>query len=164
MPKYSSTTNSVSQGILACLILLVFGFGVFSAVENIIYKIIAIVITSILVGLLIYYVKSKSFSIVFKDTQVIVEYSFNGKTKYIDYSNITELKYIKASKSPTLNEIKFKDGDKNLSLKFLSIEYSNYIEFVKWIKSKNETIELTVFPSDNYMNHKLQEIYGFKYR
>ncbi|MCL7765475.1 hypothetical protein MPF19_18815 [Polaribacter sp. Z014] len=74
------------------------------------------------------------------------------------------MKYIKASKSPTLNEIKFNDGDKNLSLKFLSIEYSNYIEFVKWIKSKNEKIELTVFPSDNYMNHKLQEIYGFKYR
>ncbi|NJB72019.1 hypothetical protein GGR42_002510 [Saonia flava] len=164
MPKYSSKTNLVWEAFLACLIIATIGFGIFSAVENLIYQILAISITLILIGLIMYYARIKAFSILFEDKHVVVKYRFINKVKHINYSDIMELKYINASKSPTTNEIKFKEAEQNLSLKFLSIEYESYIEFVKWIKSKNDKIQLTVFPSDNYMNHRLQEIYGFKYR
>ncbi len=164
MSKYSSKTNLVWEAFLACLIIATIGFGIFSAVENLIYQILAISITLILIGLIIYYARTKAFSIQFEEKHVVVKYRFISTIKYINYSDITELKYINASKSPTTNEIKFKEAEQYLSLKFLSIEYESYIEFVKWIKSKNGKIQLTVFPSDNYMNHRLQEIYGFKYR
>ena len=152
------------EGFLACLIVITIGIGIFTAIENLLYQILVISISIIVVGLIIYYVRIKTFSIRFEDKQVIVEYPFTGKIKNINYSDIVELQYISAYKTATANEIKFKEAERNLSLKFLSIEYESYIEFVKWIKSKNDKIQLTVFPSDNYMNHKLQEIYGFKYR
>jgi hypothetical protein len=164
MPKYSSKTNLIWEGFLASLIVLTIGITIFSATKNVLYQIIVISIMLLIVGLIIRYVRIKTFSIRFEDEQVIVKYPFTGKEKNIGYSDIVELQYISAYKAATTNEIKFKESGENLSLKFLSIEYDSYIEFVKWIKSKNDKIELTVFPSDNYMNHRLQEIYGFNYR
>jgi len=164
MSKYNSKTNLVWESSAAGIIIAVIGYGIFSALENTTYQILVISITLFLIGFVIYYARTNTFSILFEEKHVVVKYRFINKTNYIDYSDITELKYINASKSPTTNEIKFKHEKQSMSIKFLTIDNIDYIEFVKWIKSKNEKIELTVFPSDNYMNHRLQEIYGFKYR
>ncbi|NRR91931.1 hypothetical protein HSX10_10180 [Winogradskyella undariae] len=114
---------------------------------------------------IILYLRKKVFTIKFLEAVISVDYIYLDKSIQILYNELIAVEFISVHKSPDRNRIKFMKDDKVESLRFLSIAQSDsYIEFVKWLKSKNEKIELTVFPSDHIMNHKIQEVYGFKYR
>lgn len=165
MAKYRSTSNHlVWNTVLGCLLILPIGISTSYILEETFFKILAALISLIIIGLLINDMRVNTFSVLFKNEGLYVEYRFIPKSLYILYTDIFELKYISVINSPSLNKIQFKDGEKKRVLNFKSIEYDKYISFVKWIKSKNENIKLTVEPSDNYMNHRLQEVYGFPYR
>ncbi len=90
---------------------------------------------------------------------------FLRKTVKVPYKDLLQIEFISAHRTPTRNRIKFNYGNKIKSLRFLTVAYSDqYIEFVKWLKSKNDKLDLKVFPSNHIINHKIQEVYGFKYR
>jgi hypothetical protein len=141
------------------------GCAIFIATENIAVKICVILVSILLVIGTILYTRKTTIDIIFLADNIKVNYVFGGREERIKYEDLIQLKYISASRSTTTNRIKFKVKDEINSLKFRTVAYSNeFINFVKWIKSKNENIEISVFPSDNYMNHLLQEEYGFNYR
>ncbi|MCL7755136.1 hypothetical protein [Polaribacter sp. Z022] len=146
---------------------MVLGIGIFFGIslENIGIQIL-IIIGSILLSIwLVSYQRKKVFDIIFEKEKIRIEYVYNNKKIEIEYSELLTVEYISAPKNPTRNKIEFKLNGNIKKLKFLSVADSNeYVEFIKFLKSKNQNIKWKVFPSDNIMNHKLQEVYGFKYR
>lgn len=165
MPKYSSTSKNLTQeAILGSAFLIIILLAISSVLTTIPVKIIVITITSFVIALLVYDARKRSLTIEFHEEKVFVKYKYKPKIFHIHYISITELEYINVSKSPTTNRLKFNIGTKKKSIKFLTIKNENYIDFTKWLKSKNEKIKFTVYPSDDYMTHRLQEAYGFKYR
>ncbi|QNK78834.1 hypothetical protein H7F37_07125 [Winogradskyella sp. PAMC22761] len=166
MIKYTSSSRFLNyEAVMASLILIALAAGIFTSVELIWIKVFTIIFLVVVLIFLILYLRKKVFTIKFLETLISVDYIYLNKKIEISYDELIKVEFISVHKSPDRNRIKFMKGDKVESLRFLSIAQSdNYIKFVKWLKSKNEKIELTVFPSDHIMNHKIQEVYGFKYR
>ncbi len=146
---------------------MVLGIGIVgaNALELLWMKFISIFIAIGIVILIIIYQRKRTFEIKFTEEGIRIEYKFLRKTIKVPYPNLLSIEFISAYRSPNMNKIKFKDGNKIKSLSFLTVAHADhYIEFVKWLKSKNDKLELKVFPSDHIMNHKIQDVYGFKYR
>ena len=166
MKKYSSSSSfAFFESIIASLMILGIGIFLGISVEKIEIQIL-IIIGSVLLGVLIILnQRKKVFDIIFEKEKIRIEYVHNNSKIEIEYSELLTVEYISTPKNPTRNKIEFKLNGNIKKLKFQSVAESNeYVEFVKFLKSKNENIKWKVFPSDNIMNHKLQEVYGFKYR
>ena len=72
------------------------------------------------------------------------------------------IKYISVQKSPDMNRIYFKTRNGKKSKKFQAVAFDDeFIEFIDWLKSKNPKIEVSVIPSDHYLNEKM---FGPKYK
>ena len=141
------------------------GIVIANSSETIWIKVISILISIGIVILIILYQRKRTFDIKFSENGIIIEYPFLKKTVQISYANLLLIEFMSVNRTPNMNRIKFKIGNKIESLRFLTVAQSDqYIEFIKWLKSKNDKLELKVFPSDHIMNHKIQEVYGFKYR
>ena len=166
MKNYSSSSSfAFFESILLSTMVLGIGIILSNSIEIIEIQAVIITISIILSLLIILYQRKRVFEIQFKDEFVEIEFIYTKRKLQVPYSELLTVEYISVYKYPTKNKIEFKLNKKRKKLKFLTIANSNdYVEFIKWLKSKNENIEWRVFPSDNIMNHKLQEIYGFKYR
>jgi hypothetical protein len=166
MTKYSSSSSySIYEAVIASLMFLGIGIVISNSSEIIWIKIISILISIGIVIFIILYQRKRTFNIKFLENEIKIEYPFLKKTSQVPYVDLLQIEFISAYRSPNRNRIKFKIGNKIESLRFLTIAQSDqYIEFIKWLKSKNDKLELKVFPSDHIMNHKIQEVYGFKYR
>jgi len=110
------------------------------------------------------WIKNKAFHCSFFEDHLSIKYDFQPKEFTVKYTNISEIRYYSVHKGTDSNRIYFTSSP----LKKIRIETvahgDDFVEFIKWIKSKNENIEVAVYPSDHILNHKLQEVYGFKYR
>ncbi len=141
------------------------GIVIASSLEMIWTKVFSVFISIGIIVLIILYQRKKTFDIKFSENGIIIEYPFLNKTDQVPYTDLVQIQFISAYRAPNRNKIKFKIDGKIESLRFLTVAQSDqYIEFIKWLKSKNDKLELKVFPSDHIMNHKIQEVYGFKYR
>ena len=128
-------------------------------------QIIGVLVSLILSSLIIFYQRRRVFEIKFQKEFIEIEFINTKRKLEVSYSELLKIRYISVMRNPIRNEIQFRNNGKVKKLKFLTVKHSDeFVEFVKWLKSKNEKIEWEVFPSDNIMNHKLQEVYGFKYR
>lgn len=166
MTKYSSSSSySNYEAVIASLMFLGIGIVLANSLKMTWVKIITVLISIGIVILIILYQRKRAFDIKFLENEILVEYSFLKKIIRVPYADLLQIEFISAYRSPNRNSIKFKNGKKIESLRFLTVVQSDqYIEFIKWLKSKNDKLELKVFPSDHIMNHKIQEVYGFKYR
>lgn len=166
MTKYSSSSNfSVFDTAMVLILFLGIGIVTINSFEIIWAKIIIVFLTLVINFLIILYQLRQSFTIKFSENRIIIEYPFLRRIIEVTYENLFEIEFISAYRTPNRNRIKFKIQNKVKSLRFLTVAKSDqYIEFIKWLKSKNDKLELKVFPSDHIMNHKIQEIYGYKYR
>lgn len=120
-------------------------------------------ILSILILIMIRLI-SKYASFNFTESNIVVTYSISRKTELINYSNITEFQHISGFKQTSLNVIKYKpDGITNRKIKSTTVASSTeYIDFVKWLKNKNNSIEFSFFPSDSNMKTKFLKEFGQK--
>jgi hypothetical protein len=166
MKKYSSSSSfAFFESIIASLMILGIGIFLGISVEKIEIQILIIIASLLLSVWIISNQRKKVFDIIFEEEKIRIEYAHNNNKLEIKYSELLTVEYISTPKNPTRNKIEFKLYGNIKKLKFQSVAESNeYVEFVKFLKSKNENIKWKVFPSDNIMNHKLQEVYGFKYR
>lgn len=166
MTKYSSSSSfSVFDTAMVLILFLGIGIVIINSFEFIWAKMIIVFLTLVIIFSIILYQLRQSFTIKFSDNRIIIEYPFLKRIIEVPYENLIEIEFISAYRTPNRNRIKFKIQNKVKSLRFLTVAQSDqYIEFTKWLKSKNDKLELKVFPSDHIMNHKIQEIYGFKYR
>ncbi|MBG7612880.1 hypothetical protein IU405_11545 [Polaribacter sp. BAL334] len=166
MTKYSSSSSFSSyEAVIASLVFLGIGIVIANSSEIIWIKVISILISIGIVILIILYQRKRTFDIKFLENEIIIKYPFLKKTSQVPYVDLLQIEFISAYRTPNRNRIKFKIGNKIESLRFLTVAQSDqYIEFIKWLKSKNDKLELKVFPSDHIINHKIQEVYGLKYR
>lgn len=166
MHKYRSSSRFyISDSIIGWIMFIGIGYVGGSATENIAAQ-LSIVMVIFFVSLWIFrHVRDVAIDVEFREQFIIVDHIFKESLLRIHYEDVVELQYIHASKSPTINKMKFKYEGKRESIKFRTVAYgAEFIDFVKWIKSKNDKIKILVYPPDDYMNHRLQEEYGFKYR
>ncbi len=166
MTKYSSSSNfSTYEAVIASLMFLGIGIVTADSIEMSWAKTISILTSIGIVILIIQYQRKRIFDISFLENEIIIEYTFLNKTIKIPYTDLLHIEFISTYRTPNRNGIKFKNGNKTESLRFLAVGQSDeYIEFIKWLKSKNGKLELKVFPSDHIMSYKVQELYGFKHR
>ncbi len=135
------------------------------ATENVIVKFCAVTVATLLVIGTIIYTRKTAFDILFREDHIKVKYVFDGREERFNYEDLVQLDYISVHESRTTNRLKFKVGEHSKTLRFKTVAYSDaFIKFVKWLKNKNETIEIKVTSSDHYLNHLLHEEYGFNYR
>jgi len=92
----------------------------------------------------------------------MIDYHLKNQKTKLNYSDLVEIKYISVQKAPDMNRIYFKTKYGKKSKKFQTIAFDDeFVVFYNWLKSKNPEIEVSVIPSDNYLNEKL---FGPKYR
>ncbi|PCH74996.1 MAG: hypothetical protein COB98_09550 [Flavobacteriaceae bacterium] len=112
-----------------------------------------LVLISLLVFLIIRLV-SKYASVSFTESNIVVLRGVSRKMELINYSNITEYQHITGFKQTSLNVIIYSpDGLSNKKLKCTTVVSSaDYIDFIKWLKTKNNSIAFSFYPSDSDMN------------
>lgn len=166
MVKYSSSSKySNYTAAIAALMVLGIGIAIANSLEMLWAKVYSIVVAIALMALMLVYQRRKTFEIKFLETEILIEYPYLKTSLQIPYADLLEIHFVSVYREPDRNRIKFRMGNKIKSLRFLTVAHSDsYIEFIKWLKSKNGNVELKVIPSDHIMNHKIQDVFGFKYR
>ncbi|MEP5254104.1 MAG: hypothetical protein ABJQ39_03515 [Winogradskyella arenosi] len=166
MVKYSSSSKySNFTAAIAALMVLGLGIAIANSLEMLWAKVYCVVVAIALMALMLVYQRRKTFEIKFLESEILIDYPYLKTSHKIPYADLLEIQFVSGYREPDTNSIKFRIGSKIKSLRFLTVAHADfYIEFIKWLKSKNDNIELKVFPSDHIMNHKIQEVYGFKYR
>lgn len=163
MTKYhSSSSYFIFEAIFASIILSLIGYSLFSATVSIFLKTITICLTLLILVSIALYLRNIVFSIFFKETEIMIDYHLKNQKTRLDYSDLVEIKYISVQKAPDMNRIYFKTINGSNSKKFQAVAMNDeFVEFYKWLKTKNPKIKVLVTPPDHYLNEKL---FGPKYR
>ena len=86
------------------------------------------------------------------EKHMVLTYLITKTTKIIPYSKILKWDCIDGQRGSHYNIIKF-EADNFLSTNKIKIDRivdsDKFIPFIKWLKSKNEKIEITITPSDS---------------
>ncbi|WP_405567468.1 hypothetical protein [Polaribacter sp. Asnod6-C07] len=166
MKKYNSSSSfTFFQSVLASIMIISMGIGFLYSIDNILVQIITILSSLAVCATILIYQRKNVFEIEFNDELIEIDFFYTNRKIAIEYSELLSIEYISTSKNPTKNKIEYKINGELKKLKFTSVAHSNeYVEFIKFLKSKNDGIKWKVFPSNDIMNHKLQKVYGFKYR
>jgi len=147
------------------IVLIISLVGTWSSSLNFQLQLILTIIVIVLILTLVIVFRKTSFQCSFYDNHLLVKYNYLNKQFKIDYFDLLEIRYYAIHKGQSTNRIYFNSDKKKNYFKINSVKNGDeFIQFVKWIKSKNEKIEINIMPSDNLLNHKIQEEYGFKYR
>ena len=88
----------------------------------------------------------------FNEEHIILTYSITKTTIIMPYSKIIKWDCIDGQRGSHYNIIHFKSdnflGTNKIRIDRI-VDSDKFISFVKWLKSKNEKIELTITPSDS---------------
>ena len=159
MNKYTSNTYYLIDKLFYLIVFIgIIGYLVYLIQGSNEILIGGIIIISILLIIFIR-LTSKLASIQFSESRIIVKYSISRKVVQIDYSTVMEIHYISGYKIASLNIIKYKsDNIAERKLKLTSVvAQDDYIEFVRWIKNKNNKIEFKFYPSDLKLKSKFNK-------
>jgi len=163
MNKYrSSSSYFIFEAIFASTAIMAIGYAIFSKTESIFIKTMTTGFSLLILFLIVLYLRNIVFDISFNKSEIVVNYHLKKKKTIFGYSDLIGIKYIGAYKAPAMNRIQYKTKNGVKSLKFQTIAFDDqFVEFYKWLKSKNPKIKVSVIPSDHYLNEKL---FGPKYR
>lgn len=166
MHKYSSSSRfHIQDTLLTILMFVPLAFIGVTTTSNIAAQISVTMVTLLMAAWFILRLRDKVIDVEFTNEYVTVEHVFKSCKERFPYEKIISLEYVSVRRSPTLNKIEFYQEDERRLIQFKSVAYgAEFIDFVKWLKSKNEKVIVSVYPPDHYMNHRLQEEYGFNYR
>ena len=158
MKKYTTDTSYLIDKIFYLLIpIALISYLIYKINDSEIIFYSGLLLISILVLIIAIFVTKYAY-FNFTENNIIVESAISRKTEKINYSNITEFQHISGFRQTSLNVIKYKSIDKtNRKIKSTTVVPSDeFIDFVKWLKNKNDKIEFSFFPSDSKMRTKYQ--------
>ncbi|WP_299534151.1 hypothetical protein [Ulvibacterium sp.] len=166
MYKYRSSSRfKIFDTVVATLMFIGIGYAVIATTNNIAAQISVAMVVLFISLWIAHRSRNRIFDVEFKEQFIVVDHVFKPDNARILYENIIELQFISVNKSPTFNKMIFNYGEKQETIRFKTIARGDeFIDFVKWLKSKNDKIKVSVYPPDHYMNHRLQKEYGFNYR
>ncbi|MDV7137657.1 hypothetical protein R3X28_02165 [Maribacter sp. TH_r10] len=166
MYKYHSSSRFyITDSLIAIVMSVGFGYVGVTVTGNIAAQISVVIVTVLLSLWFVIRARDRVIDVEFKEQFIVVNQIFKNEITRIHYESIVALEFISVHRGPTINKIKFLYKEKSESIRFRTIAHgTEFIDFVKWIKAKNDKIIVSVYPSDDYMNFRLQEEYGFNYR
>jgi voltage-gated potassium channel Kch len=87
----------------------------------------------------------------FNESNLIITFMISKNEKIISYSDLIELTCIDGQRGYHFNVIKFKSSSFSNSKITVDriVDSDKFISFLKWLKDKNERIELNIIPSDS---------------
>ena len=166
MHKYHASSRFyITDSVIILAMLIGFSFIGANATENIAAQISVMMVTTFISLWFVLRARDSVIDVEFKAQFMVINHIFKANKTRIQYENLVALEYIAVRRGPTINKIKFYYKGKTESIQFKTVAYGpEFIDFVKWLKSKNDRLAVSVNPPDDYMNHRLQEEYGFNYR
>ncbi len=106
------------------------------------------------------WIKNEMFDIYFKENEIEIKYVYGKKIQIINYQDLIKYTFIETSKSSN-NSFKTKD----FHFVFNRVVSNNqFIEFYKFLKSKNENLEIEIFPLSSNLEYLRQQEFGLSYR
>lgn len=163
MQKYSSNTYYLLDKVLYVVVLLIVACLItYHFSDHIKVVIVGSLIAAVGLGSLLRLL-SKLAIVEFKEEQLIVKYLLFNKRLSIAYSRIMELQHIYGYPVFSRNTIKYKgnDGGKVKKIKTNGVaSLDDYMAFVKWLKSKNNTIHISFLPSDSIFKVEYVKEFG----
>lgn len=153
MAKYTSTTYYIFDYILYLII-----FSVITGLityflrdkEAVLFGGVVLLVIQVL---LIVRLVRKLAKIEFDDKTIKVTYIFPRKEVLVDYSSIKEIIHIFGYNMSSVNFLKYYDREVLIKFKMTPVvAVDEYLEFVKWLKRKNNQIEFKFLPSDSKLS------------
>mgnify|MGYP006156349079 FL=1 len=106
------------------------------------------------------WINNEMFDIYFKENEIEIKYVYGKKIQIINYQDLIKYTFIETSKSSN-NSFKTKD----FHFVFNRVVGNNhFIEFYKFLKSKNENLEIEIFPLSSNLEYLRQQEFGLSYR
>jgi len=94
----------------------------------------------------------------FSEDYILVNHLIFRKKVRIAYADIVEIHYIRGYKLSSLNVIKYLDNTTLRELKTTSVTtQEEFIDFVRWIKNKNNSIKFKFFPPNTDLEQKYNQ-------
>ena len=109
-------------------------------------------IVSLLLFIIIFRQLRKVARVEFNEKSILIKYMLPRLEKRISYSVIKEYQHIHGYKLTSLNIIEYLDSGTSdlMKLKITNVVSNDeFMEFVKWIKDRNNNIEFRFFPTDS---------------
>ena len=116
------------------------------------YLFVSGLIISLILLFLVFKQIQKIARVEFHDNSILIKYVFHSREKSIAYSAIMEYQHMHGYNVTSLNIIKYLNSGTSdlMKLKITNVASNNeFMEFVRWIKSRNNNIEFKFFPSDS---------------
>jgi hypothetical protein len=97
----------------------------------------------------------------FESNQITVSFLLSRKKRSIDYSSVKQIEHLFGYPIFSRNTIVYTDRSgqtKKLTINAV-VATGGYLEFVKWMKRKNASVEFTFLPSDSQLKEQFNKVY-----
>ena len=115
------------------------------------------------IGLFIYsfkWINNEMFDIYFKEDEIEIKYVYGKKIQIVNYTDLIEYTFTDTAKHSN-NSFR----TKNTHFVFNRVvDHDKFIQFYKFLKSKNENLKIEIFPLSSDLEQIRQEEFGLKYR
>lgn len=106
------------------------------------------------------WINDEMFDIYFDENDIEIKYVFGKKVKIINYQAITKFTFVETYKNSN-NSFRTKDCHFIFNR---VVSHDRFIEFYKFLKSKNENIEIEILPLSSDLEFLRQQEFGLNYR
>lgn len=106
------------------------------------------------------WIDKEMFDIYFKEDEIEIKYVYGNKSKNIKYQDLNNFTFIDTAKNSS-NSFTAKDE------KFIFnrvVGNDQFISFYQFLKSKNENINIEIYPASSHLEYLRQQEFGIKYR
>jgi len=115
------------------------------------------------IGLFIYsfkWINKEMFDIYFKENEIEIKYVYGNKIQIINYQDLIKYTFVETSKN---SKNSFKTKDFHFIFNRV-VDNNHFIEFYKFLKSKNENLEIEIFSLSSNLEYLRQQEFGPNYR
>lgn len=166
---YKTTNNKLNRDKLGIIFILIVPTIVWFSISdfNLTVFLTAIGIETIIVLGLVAWYRNSAFDLVFSDDKVIYKKKIQKEESQFDYNDLVEVHFNESIsiKYPSSNIFCFSVNNSNIKLTTDIVKNGEgFIEFIKFLKSKNSHFKTYVKPKGTKMHSRLrQEILGTEY-
>ncbi len=131
--------------------------------RNKVYLFFCGLIISLLLLFLFFTKLNKLAKVEFYENKISIKHLFPKRVKHIEYSVIKEYQHIQRFNYVSLNAIKYLDSETSDLKQFnitTVVPNKEYIEFIKWIKPRNNDIKFTFLPPDINLLKEYKKEFG----
>ena len=106
------------------------------------------------------WINKQMFDIYFKENVIEIKYVLGKKTQVINYQDVKKYTFIETSRNSN-------NSLDTINQHFIFnkvVSHNQFIEFYKFLKSKNENIDIEISPLSSDLEYLRQKEFGLKYR